>query len=112
MKFYTIGEREIVLAFKLTGVDGTVAENRQQVLAAFNKVTGQASVGQGLAAADEVPRVLILTEKAASFIQDEEIAWQKTGKFPLIVEVPGINGHLKDKKSLSDAIREAIGVQV
>ena len=60
----------------------------------------------------EIPRVLILTEQAASQIEDEEIAWQKTGKFPLIVEVPGLNGHLKGKKTLSDAIKEAVGVEV
>lgn len=109
MKFYVIGEREIVLAFKLTGVEGTIAENRNDILSAFNKVTGQGGL---LNVPGEIPRVLILTEQAASQIESEEIAWQKTGKFPLIVEVPGLNGHLQGKKSLSDAIREAIGVEV
>lgn len=110
MKFYIIGEREIVLAFKLTGVEGTVAETRAEVLDAFNRVTGKGGVAN--VPTGEIPRVLILTERAASQIEDEEIAWQKTGKFPLIVEVPGLDGHLKGKKSLSDAIKEAIGVEV
>ncbi len=110
MKFYIIGEREIVLAFKLTGVDGTIAETRAEVLDAFNRVTGKGNVAN--LAAHEIPRVLILTEHAASQIENEEITWQKTGKFPLIVEVPGLDGHLKGKKSLSDAIKEAIGVEV
>lgn len=110
MKFYIIGEREIVLAFKLTGVEGTIAETRTEVLDAFNRVTGKGGVAN--VPAGEIPRVLILTEQAASQIEDEEIAWQKTGKFPLIVEVPGLDGHLKGKKSLSDAIKEAIGVEV
>ena len=60
----------------------------------------------------EIPRVLILSEQAASQIENEEIEWQKTGKFPLIVEVPGLGGHLKGKKSLSDAIKEAVGIEV
>lgn len=110
MKFYIIGEREIVLAFKLTGVEGTVAENRAEVLDAFNRVTGKGGVAN--VPTGEIPRVLILTEQAASQIEAEEIEWQKTGKFPLIVEVPGLDGHLKGKKSLSDAIKEAIGVEV
>lgn len=110
MKFHIIGEREMVLAFKLTGIDGTVAENRRDVLEAFNRLTGS---GNGLTVpVDEVPKILILTEGAASTIEEEEIAWQKTGKFPLIVEIPGLDGHVSGKKSLSDAIREAIGVQV
>jgi len=28
------------------------------------------------------------------------------------VEIPGIEGHLKGRKTLTDAIREAIGIQV
>lgn len=110
MQYFIIGQREIVLAFKMTGIDGVIADTREQVLEAFNRVTGKGGVAS--VPADEIPRVLILTEEAASLIEDEEIQWQKTGKFPLIVEVPGLNGHMKGKKSLSDAIREAVGVNV
>ena len=110
MQYFIIGQREIVLAFKMTGIDGVVAETREQVLEAFNKVTGKGGIAS--VPTDEIPRVLILTEEAASLIEDEEIQWQKTGKFPLIVEVPGLNGHMKGKKTLSDAIREAVGVNV
>ena len=105
MKFFIIGERELVLAFKLTGIEGAVAETRSEVLDAFNRVTGKGGIAN--VPSGEIPRVLILTEQAAS-----QIAWQKTGNFPLIVEIPGLNGHLEGKKSLSDSIREAIGVQV
>ena len=100
MKFFIIGERELVLAFKLTGIDGAVAETRSEVLDAFNRVTGKGGIAN--VPSGEIPRVLILTEQAASQIEDEEIAWQKTGNFPLIVEIPGLNGHLEGKKSLSD----------
>ena len=110
MQYFIIGQREIVLAFKMTGIDGVVADTREQVLEAFNRVTGKGGIAN--VPSDEIPRVLILTEEAASLIEDEEIQWQKTGRFPLIVEVPGLNGHMKGKKSLSDAIREAVGVNV
>lgn len=110
MKFYIIGCRELVLAFKLTGVDGAVAETRAEVLDAFYRVTGKGGIAN--VPSGEIPRVLILTEDAASQIEDEEIEWQKSGKFPLIVEIPGLHGHVEGKKTLSDAIREAIGVEV
>ena len=110
MKFCIIGERELVLAFKLVGVDGFICESRKEVLDAFNRATGKGGVVN--VPTGEIPRVLILTERAASLIEEEEIAWQKTGNFPLIVEIPGMDGHLEGKKSLSEAIREAIGVQV
>ena len=110
MEYFVIAQRELVLGFKLVGVDGCAALNRNEALNAFNRVTGKGNVAN--LAAHEIPRVLILTEHAASQIENEEITWQKTGKFPLIVEVPGLDGHLKGKKSLSDAIKEAIGVEV
>lgn len=110
MKFYIIGSREIVLAFKLIGVEGAVAENRNAVLSAFNRVTGKGGIAN--VPTQELPQVLILTEEAASQIEEEEIQWQKKGKFPLIVEIPGLNGHLEGRKSLSDSIREAIGIEV
>ena len=71
MKFYIIGEREIVLAFKLTGIEGTAAETRAEVLDAFNRVTGKGGVVN--VPSGEIPRVLILTEQAASQIEEEEI---------------------------------------
>ena len=39
-------------------------------------------------------------------------AWQFGGAYPLVVEVPGIEGHLENRRSLVDAIREAVGVHV
>lgn len=111
MDFYVIGSREIVLAFKLIGVSGAACETRGEVLEAFNRVTGKGG-NWSVPTEGRLPRVLILTEDAAALIEDEEIQWQKTGQFPLIVEIPGLDGHLEGKKSLSDAIREAVGVQV
>ena len=110
MKFYIIGDRELVLAFKLTGVEGKVAYTREEVLEAFYRVTGQKT--EISTPCEELPRVLILTEAAASLIENEEIEWQKTGQYPLIVEIPCLNGPVQGKKNLLDAIREAIGVQV
>ena len=46
----------MVLAFKLVGVDGFAAETRQEVLDAFNRVTGRG--GENSTPVDELPRVL------------------------------------------------------
>jgi V/A-type H+-transporting ATPase subunit F len=40
------------------------------------------------------------------------IDWQMSGRYPLLVEIPGMLGKLPGKKTLVDAIREAIGIQV
>ena len=45
-------------------------------------------------------------------LADEVIDWQMRGDYPLIVEIPGIQGHLTGRKTMTDAIREAIGIHV
>ena len=93
MNYFVIGEREIVLAFGLVGVKGAEVVTKDEALKAFYKV-------------------LILTEEVSQLLENEVLAWQKQGNFPLIVEVPGIYGPLAGKKSLTDSIREAIGIQI
>ncbi len=113
MKYQVIGERELVLGFSLVGVPGTVVNSRDESLAAFNRATGQ---GNTLSGSTPVPeeraRVLILTEQVSAMIEGEVRNWQMGGEYPLIVEVPGLQGHMSGRKTLTDAIREAIGIHV
>ena len=53
-----------------------------------------------------------MTEDVANMLEKEVIDWQKGGKAPLIVEIPGLQGHLQGRKTLTDSIREAVGIQV
>ena len=110
MEYFVIAEREIILGFKLVGVDGAVALNRTEALDAFRRVTG--SGGAESVPVGERPKILILTEDVSAMIEEEVLAWQKGSQYPLIVEIPGIHGHLEGKKSLTDAIREAVGISV
>ncbi len=113
MDYCVIGERELVLGFALVGVDGIVASTREEALAAFARATGRGNLPSGGTPTDESrPRVLILTEEVYSMLEDEARDWQLGGEFPLIVEIPGLHGHLAGRKSLSDSIREAIGIRV
>lgn len=110
MNYFVIAEREIVLAFGLVGVQGAAAVNRAEALDAFNRVTGKG--GAAGAPVEARPKVLILTEEVSMLLENEVLEWQKGAQYPLIVEIPGINGHLSGRKTLTDAIREAVGIQV
>lgn len=111
MDYYIIGERELVLAFGLVGVKGIFVSTRDEALDAFNKVTGQ-SGGLSAEVSTDIPRVLILTENVSVMLEEEITDWQVKGKFPLIVEIPTLEGKVKGKKSLTDSIREAVGISV
>ncbi|MBP7479906.1 MAG: V-type ATP synthase subunit F [Spirochaetaceae bacterium] len=112
MKYFVIGERELVLAFSLVGVSGETAVNRSEVLNAFRRITGSGTASVNAPAISERPKVLILTEEAASMIEEEVREWQMNGDYPLIVEIPALAGHMSGKKSLTDAIREAVGIHL
>jgi vacuolar-type H+-ATPase subunit F/Vma7 len=101
VEFFVIGDEEVVLGFRFAGADGTAVYNRAGALEAFHRATTAGDV-----------KILILTEQASAMIEAEVTAWQFGGAYPLVVEVPGIEGHLENRRSLVDAIREAVGVHV
>ncbi|MBO4546519.1 MAG: V-type ATP synthase subunit F [Treponema sp.] len=111
MNYFVIAEREIVLAFAMVGVSGTVATNRAEALDAFNRATGKGGT-MNAPVGESRPKVLIITEEVSMLLEDEVVEWQQGAQYPLIVEIPGINGHLSGRKTLTDSIREAVGIQV
>lgn len=102
MDFFVIGPSEIVIGFSLAGVAGKACATREEVLSAFESVTGD----------PKGCKVLVLSEEAASLIPDEALEWQLSGAYPLIVEIPAFAGGAVEKKSLVDSIREAIGIHI
>lgn len=101
MEFYVLGEEELVIGFRLVGIEGKVATNREEALEGFLYATKELK-----------PRVLILTEEVASLLETETAEWNLSGQFPLLVEVPGLQGKLEGRKTLVESIREAIGISV
>jgi V/A-type H+-transporting ATPase subunit F len=99
--YFFLGSDELLTAFRFAGVDGVAAESREETLAAFQRATGQTAA-----------RILIIEESAALALGDELVHWQLTGKYPLVVEIPGLAGHLEGRRTLVDAINEAIGIHV
>ncbi|GHV72900.1 hypothetical protein AGMMS49940_02020 [Spirochaetia bacterium] len=116
MDYYFIGDAELVTAFRFIGIDGTLAFNAETARAAFLRITR----GWDETAGTVLPmtsggtgcRVLILTEEAADWLGDELTQWQLGGEYPLVVEIPGIQGRQSGRKTLVDSIREAVGIHV
>ncbi len=113
MKYCVIGGRAVVLGFRLVGVDGVIVGNKDEAAEAFFRMTGRGNLlAGGISSEEELPKILILTEDVSSMLEDEVREWQMKADYPLIVEIPGLHGHLEGKKSLTDSIREAIGIHV
>ena len=101
MAFYVIGEEEVVIGFRFVGVPGIAVGSADEGRKAFHSATGAGDV-----------KVLVLTEKVSAMIAREVMDWQLRGEYPLIVEIPGLEGHLENRTSLIDSIREAVGLHV
>ena len=101
MDFFILGEEEILIGFDVVGIQGRVVTTREEALSGFREATAL----DGL-------KALIITEDAAALIEDEIIEWNMSGRFPLLVEIPGLKGRREGKKSLIQSIREAVGISI
>jgi len=115
--YYFIGDPELVTGFRFIGIEGTAVRDAPEATAVFRRITEGWIEEAGAALPVSLPgaegcQVLILTEEVAGWLDELLINWQVSGRYPLIVEIPGIMGRLTGKKTLVDSIREAIGIHV
>lgn len=112
-----MGDPELVTAFRFAGVQGRQILNRDEALVLFRRITKSwdetaAAVLPGSSEVFADCHVLIVTEEVADWLGADLTDWQLTGRYPLVVEVPGTMGRLPGRKTLVDSIREAIGIHV
>ena len=117
MDYFFLGDSELVTAFRFVGINGFPVRGAEDAMNAFRRITeGYDSTAGGvlpeLVPGAESCRILIVTEEVADWLGDTLIQWQLSDRYPLIVEMPGLEGRLPGRKTLVDAIREAIGISV
>jgi V/A-type H+-transporting ATPase subunit F len=110
--FFVVAEDEVVLAFRLVGAEGRGVTGREDALDAFRYATGSGPDPAGKPYPGVGAKILVLTEGVADLLEEEAKEWQLEGNYPLIVEIPGPGGRAAGRKSLVDAIREAVGIRV
>lgn len=103
MDFFVLGNEDVILGFQFIGIKGKIIDTHEEALTEFNKVINEEYGQIG---------VLIITQKVSVMIEDKVMDWQVSGNYPLIVEIPDLDGHLEGKKSLIESIREAVGLHV
>lgn len=103
MQFFVLGSEDVITGFQFIGIRGAVVNNKEEALKEFNNVVNSIYGEIG---------ILIVTEKVALLIDEELIEWQLSGNYPLIVEIPDLDGHIEERKSLIEIVRDAIGIPV
>jgi len=118
LDYYFLGDEELVTAFRFIGIHGMAVKNADEAAAVFTKITeGNMNNLSGTELSASVPdagncHVLLMTEETADWLGNYLVNWQLSGRYPLIVEIPGISGRQEGRKTLVDSIREAIGIHI
>ncbi len=103
MKIYAICDNiDTNIGLRLAGVEGVVVHEKEEVLAAIDKVVQDKEVG-----------ILVVTRKLAELIPDVIDEMKLSGSLPLVVEIP--DRHLEkdeDIDYITRYVRESIGIKV
>ncbi len=101
MRCFAIGDTQTVLGLRLVGVEGAVATEREQALAAFNQAVGAKDIG-----------LVLVSEPVAKTIRAEIDTRLYGFGSPLVLEIPDASGPAPDRLKIEDVVRKAMGVSV
>ncbi|MGD8628819.1 MAG: V-type ATP synthase subunit F [bacterium] len=101
MRFHVIGDKQTVLGFRLVGVEGTVATEREAALEALHQVVEARETG-----------IVLVTEAVAGKIRDEVEARLYGMGFPLVLEIPDAGGPADDRPEIDEIVRKAVGISI
>lgn len=101
MKFFVIGDRQTVLGFRLVGIEGAVAGEREDALDTLNAAVARKDVG-----------IVLITEAIAYKVRDEVDARLYGMGFPLVLEIPDASGPSPQRPKIEDVVRKAIGISI
>ncbi|MFA4843187.1 MAG: V-type ATP synthase subunit F [Candidatus Omnitrophota bacterium] len=100
MTFFCIADKDSSLGFKLAGVETEEVSGRRDALLSLEVAMAMEDVG-----------IILVTEKAGSFIREELDSLIYKSQHPLILEIPS-RGEAKKRKSVGEFLKEVIGVSV
>ena len=100
MVLFCIADKESSLGFKLVGIETLEVTTRSEAVEALKVARATKDVG-----------IILVTEKAASFIADELQVHLEENPLPLVLEVPS-RGLAHKRKSAAELLKELVGMGV
>jgi V/A-type H+-transporting ATPase subunit F len=99
--FYCIADEDTVRGFRLAGIRGQPVSTAREAEAAVNEAADRGECG-----------VIILTQGVAAGIRELVESFRLERDRPLILEIPGPEGPLADRRSLRQVVEEAVGLRI
>ena len=101
LKFHVIGDADTVLGFRLAGVEGEIVRTADETQESLERAIGRKDLG-----------VLIMPERVAQSVRAQVDRHVTRSAFPLIIEIPDIQGPMEGRKTVKEMIRAAVGVSL
>ncbi len=102
MKVFLISDNTHTLTgMRLSGVEGVVVHEREEILQELEKVKKEQDIG-----------ILLITELLMERIQPELDEMKLSSKLPIIVEIPDRHGTRRPPDFLTRYIKESIGIKI
>jgi V/A-type H+-transporting ATPase subunit F len=99
MKFFVIGDQEMVLGFQLAGLEGKVVNTAEEAQQALDDIFKREDIG-----------IILISERIASEIRVKVNQYLYKTTFPLILEIPDRHGPIENRPSIREMVRSAVGV--
>ena len=100
-ELFLIGDEDTVLGFRFAGVRGYVPQGAAGANELFHKAVNDKDVS-----------LVVITERIAETIRAELDNHMEKRMFPFVVEIADSSGPLPTRKSISDVVKEAIGISI
>jgi V/A-type H+-transporting ATPase subunit F len=101
MEIFIIGDHDTVTGFSLAGIEGRSVTGSNEAYAAIKEASQSDKIG-----------ILLITERIAHELRNELDEIMMTQRFPLVVEIPDIEGPIEEKVTISDLVKTAIGIKI
>ncbi len=102
MKFFLISDNiDTLMGMRLGGIRGVLAHERAEVKSALNKAMQDRDIA-----------VILITQKLIMESSEMVYDLKLNRKYPLIVEIPDRHGSSHISTSISQYVREAIGIRI
>lgn len=102
MKMYLISDNvDTLTGMRLTGVDGVVVHEKEELREALSKAMNDPSIG-----------IILLTEKFGREFPEMIHEMKLERKLPLLVEIPDRHGTGRKKDFITSYVNEAIGLRL
>lgn len=102
MRMYLISDNiDTYTGMRLSGVEGVVVHEREELEEALSFVTGQPDIG-----------IVLLTEKLGRDFPELVNDLKLSQRTPLFVEIPDRHGSGRSKNFITDYVSQAIGLKL